>query len=224
MSTTVMRITAGLILLGYLGGIGAQPPLETGPETQVSDDGLYRVDQSIMDAAWLKPDLDLTPYKKILIMPTGVSFRSMAEMESRTDRSQTQTEFPVADDTKLVFRRVFQESFSEDLAALERYEISSVPGRNVLMVQGFLVDFVSGYPAEQASLVESRLNLRWEATIVLELRDFMSNEILARTVERERMQRLTGADVVVEERRRLMRRWSQLLRTRLVELSEISGK
>ncbi len=170
-----------------------------------------------MDAAWLKPDLDLTPYKKILVMPTGVSFRSMAEMES-------QTEFPVADEAKLVFRSVFQESFSEDLAALERYEISSLPGRNVLMVQGFLVDFVSGYPAEQASLVESRLNLRWEATIVLELRDSMSNEILARTVERERMQRLTGADVVVEERRRLMRRWSQLLRTRLVELSEISGK
>ena len=52
----------------------------------------------------------------------------------------------------------------------------------------------------------------------------MSNEMLARTVERERMERLTGAGVVWAERARLMRRWSRLLRTRLEELSEIASR
>ncbi len=48
MSTTVMRITAGLLLLGYLDGIGAQPPLETGPAEQLSGDCLYRTGADVV--------------------------------------------------------------------------------------------------------------------------------------------------------------------------------
>ncbi len=98
-----------------------------------------------------------------------------------------------------------------------------MPERGVLMVQGFLVDFVSGIPPERDLDPRSRLTLRWEATIILELRDSMSNEMLARTVERERFGRLTGAARVREVGQRLMGRWSRLLRTRLEELTEISG-
>ncbi len=222
-SATVMRIALASMLAGCVDEVGAQPPMEAGNAANVTEDGLNRVDQSVMDAASVKPGLDLTPYRQILVMPTGVSFRSIPESENRVSNRQSRAEYPLSDEAKIMFRRVFEEAFEEDFAAVEQYEPSEVPERDVMMVQGFLVDFVSGIPPERDLDPRSRLTLRWEATIILELRDSMSNEMLARTVERERFERLTGAALVWEEGQRLMRRWSQLLRRRLEELTEISG-
>ncbi len=219
----VMRIALTSMLAGCVDEVVAQAPLEAGSAAEITEDGLHRVDQSVMDAAWVKPGLDLTPYRQILVMPAGVSFRSIPESENRVSNRESRTEYPLSDEAKIMFRRVFEEAFEEDFAAVEPYELSKVPGRDVLMVQGFLVDFVSGIPPERDLDPESRLTLRWEATIILELRDSMSNEMLARTVERERFERLTGAARVREVGQRLMGRWSRLLRTRLEELTEISG-
>ncbi len=219
----VMRIALASMLAGCVDEVGAQPPLEAGNAADVTEDGLHRVDQSVMDAAWVKPGLDLTPYRQILVMPTGVSFRSISESENRVSNRESRAEYPLSDEAKIMFRRVFEETFEEEFAAVEQYKFSEVPGRDVLIIQGFLVDFVSGIPPERDLDPESRLTLRWEATIILELRDSMSNEMLARTVERERVERLTGAALAWEEGQRLMRRWSQLLRRRLEKLTEISG-
>ena len=216
-------VLLGSILVWCGGGLGAQPLLEMGPNGEVTEDGLHRVDQSVMDAAWVKPGLDLTPYRRIFVMPAGVSFRSIPESENRVRNRESRTEYPLSDEAKIMFRKVFEETFEEDFAAVEQYEPSKVPGRDVLMVQGFLVDFVSGIPPERDLDPGSRLILRWEATIILELRDSMSNEMLARTVERERVERLTGAARARDEGQQLMRRWSRLLRRRLEELTEISG-
>jgi hypothetical protein len=65
-------------------------------------------------------------------------------------------------------------------------------------------------------------NLNWEATIVLELRDSMSDDIVARTVERERIQEIVDSDFVREQIRQLTSRWARLLHTRFDELSAIA--
>ena len=57
-----MTAAAGLMLLWYAGGSGAQPILATGPDAEATEDGLHRVDLSIMDDAWVRPDLDLARY------------------------------------------------------------------------------------------------------------------------------------------------------------------
>ncbi len=220
----VVRLSAVLLLGVYVSELLAEPPLESGDAAEVTDDGLHRVDLAVMDAAWVREGLDLTPYKKLLILPTGISFRTPGESDDRPGVRDSGTEYPVSDEAKVMFRRVFGESFDADVASVERYELSDVPARDVLLVQGFLVDFVSSIPPERDILPGARLTLRWEGTIVLELRDSMSNEMLARTVERERMERLTGAGLVWAERERLMRRWSRLLRTRLEKLSEIASR
>ncbi len=108
------------------------------------------------------------------------------------------------------------------MGEIGRFEMSDVPGGDVLMVQGFLVNFISGAPEDQNGLKDIRLRLSWEATVVLELRDSMSNEILARTVEQERVERLTAIDVASHERVQLIHRWSKMLCTRLEELLDIS--
>jgi hypothetical protein len=55
-----------------------------------------------------------------------------------------------------------------------------------MIAHGFLVDVVSHVPPDSAGNISTTVRSTWEAPIVLELRDSMSHEILARTVERER--------------------------------------
>src|SRR5688572_31863994 len=54
---------AALAISLYAGAAPKQPRIETGPNAEVTHDGLVRVDRSVVDAAWVKPTLDLTPYK-----------------------------------------------------------------------------------------------------------------------------------------------------------------
>ncbi len=55
----ILSAAAGLVLLWHVGGSGAQPILATGSDADVTEEGLHRVHPSIMEAAWVRPDLDL---------------------------------------------------------------------------------------------------------------------------------------------------------------------
>jgi hypothetical protein len=202
-------------------GAGAQPLLETGANAEVTEDGLHRVAESIMDAAWVIPDLDLSAYDALYLRPTGVSFRGSGGDSNRAGRLIQQTEFPVGDDLKLEMRGYFQETFRQEFSSVAGYAASTVPGRSVLMVQGFLVEVSSELPPDEPG-TEFIQNLSWEATIVLELRDSMSDDILARTVERERVQEIVDSDFVAEQVRQLVRRWARLQHTRFDELAAIA--
>jgi len=213
---------AGVLLACYAVGSGAQPPLATGDDADVSEDGLHRVDTSVMAGAWVRPDLDLSKYTKVYFLGTGVLFREISGVTggvgSRLDRS----EFPVTPETQLEFRRVFRETLLEDLGGMDRFELTTTPGRDVLIAQGFLVDVVSHIPPRSVGDRATSLRRTWEATIVLELRDSMSHDMLARTVERERPDGYIDAEDVMRETRLLLRRWCRLLTQRMEELAEIS--
>jgi len=220
---TILSAAVGLILLWYAGGSGAQPILATGADAEISEDGLHRVAYSVMDAAWVKPNLDLAQYTKIYFLGTGVSFREVPETTYGAGSRFDRTEFPVSADSRRELRALLRDVFRTDLAEVERYEITAVPGRDVLIAQGFLIDVVSHVPPDSGVDRSTALRSTWEATIVLELRDSMSHEMLARTVERERPEGIINADDLWRDTRQLIRRWSRLLCARLEELSEISA-
>ncbi len=65
-----LSAATGFVLLWHVGGSGAQPRLATGSDADVTEEGLHRVHPSIMEAAWVRPDLDLSVYTRILLMST----------------------------------------------------------------------------------------------------------------------------------------------------------
>lgn len=215
------RAAAVALTLWLPCGAGAQPLLETGANAEITEDGLHRVAESIMDAAWVVPDLDLSAYDALYLRPTGVSFNAGGGGGNRAGRLIQQTEFPISDDLKLQMRGYFQETLLQELSSVAGYAVSAVPGRSVLMVQGFLVDVSSDLPPAETGTAFIQ-NLSWEATIVLELRDSMSDDILARTVERERVQEIVDSGLLPEQMRQLVRRWARLLHTRFDELTAIA--
>ena len=221
---TAPPVAAAIMLLWHA-EIGAQISLATGADAQVTQDGLHRVDTSQMDAAWVREDLDLSRYSGIYFLPTAVQFRDVEERRHTVRTLDSADVFFVNDTRKAQLREQFGESFREAAEGVESFELSEDVGRDVLLIGGLLTDVISGVPPEiRGATGGSTIRWAWEANIIMELRDSMSDEVLARTVNRERIEGPFDRAEVGPLTSRLVGDWSRLLIRRLEELAEASSQ
>ena len=126
-----------------------------------------------------------------------------------------------------MLREVVGEAFREELGKSKRYQIVTTPGPDTLVLVGTLIDIVSKAPPDNApGRYEVYLSSVGEATLVLELRDSLSNEVLARVADRRAAEQSgfpisANAITVWSEVRRLSRSWAMLLRKRLDEVTTV---
>lgn len=213
----------------YAAGAGAAPRVQTGPDAEVTADGLTRVDRSTMDMAWVKADLDLRPYDKLMLAGAEIQYRLVDDngRHYRPGRDD-QTEFPISDEGKAMLKEIFAEQFREELAKSERYELVTAPGPGTLLLVGTLIDVVSMTPPDDApGRYEVYLSEVGEATLILELRDSVTNEVLARAADRRVAESMPGAIsvntvTVWSEVRRLARAWAIQLRKRLDDVTTVA--
>ena len=65
-----------LIIFGAVLAVAScasEPTIQTGPNAEVTFDGLHRVDNSAFKDAWVDPDIDFSRYNKIL--PGGAFYQ-----------------------------------------------------------------------------------------------------------------------------------------------------
>ncbi len=217
----ILSAAAGLVLLWHAGGSGAQPILATGADADVTEEGLHRVHPSIMEAAWVRPDLDLSRYSRILLMPTGVQFREVAERRYNARTRIGVTEFPLGDEKKEWVRGVWRRAVNAKFAQEESYELYDGVGSNVLVVQGFLVDVVSRIPPVDIGSAFTLIRDPWSVNVVLELRDGTTAELLARTIDLRNAEGLVDVGTVWVRTEDLVERWAQVLSERLDQLSDL---
>ena len=221
-------VIAASLVLGTPAVVG-KPRLATGEDAEITYDGLHRVDKSVMALAWVKPDIDLTPYTKLMLVGAGISYKPVDDEGQRwwPGRS-TQTEFPMSDEAKERFREEVSEAFSKELARNERYEIVTEAGPGVLTLIGAMIDVVSRVPPvdECAARCDVYLDDVGEATLVVELRDSVTNEVLARAAERRAAESAFPIDAnkvtVWPEVRRLAQTWARIIRNRLEEFNTVA--
>jgi len=230
--TIILCATVGLALLWHAQS-GAQALLATGSDAQVTADGLHRVDPSLMDPAWVREDLDLSRYNRIHFLPTAVQFRDVEDRGYNARIVDSTDTFFVSETRKGQVREDFGAAFYEAVGGAEGYELSEEIGRDVLMIRALLADVISGVPPEFRGSGDSgggtvrwawETNIIWEANIIMELRDSMSDDVLARTVNRERIAGPVDRAELGPLTSRLMEEWSRLLMRRLEELSEFSSE
>ena len=195
----------------------APATVQQGPDAEVSYDGLHRVDNSAFQKAWADPDIDFSRYAKI--MPGGAFFEFRAVKKTGTTaRSNTGEEFFwISDANKERLREEVSAIFNEELAKSTRFAVTDAPGRDVLVIRGGLHDIVSRVPPQIAGRGDVYLSSVGEATLILEVVDSMSGEVIARAAERRAAEpagggmRSTPVTSWVEVRR-LSRRWATRLR------------
>jgi hypothetical protein len=212
----------------------AQPRLpeveiDTGPGAEVSADGLYRVTNPVYREVWVKPDADFASYTAVQLDPVEIAYKRKP-VETRLRRNESN--FALTEKQTSDFKRYFTEAFEKELAAASSWELASTPGPRVLRIQAAIIDLVIKVPTRSLIGSDSVFTTSTgEMTLLMELRDALSGEILARVVDRREARAagsgdihdlyyssaVTNADAV----RRVFRRWAQILRARLDQIREL---
>lgn len=212
-----------LILIAATTVVGCSttpPTIQEGPNAEVSFDGLHAIDNSVFQNAWTDPDIDFSRYEKI--MPGGAffEFRAVKKSSATYRSSSSASEYWIDDKDKEKLKVETTAIFREELAKSTRFEMTESPGGNVLIVRGGLHDVMSKVPPQTASRSDVYLSSVGEATLVLEIIDSMSNEVIFRAVERRAAETMSGgmrssSVTTSAEVRRLLQRWATKLRNGL---------
>lgn len=197
------------------------PTIDTSPGAEVTFDGLYPVQGGRADAAWARPDVDISKYSKIMLQGAGIEYRPGGEAGRTWSARSSGGPYEVTKRQKEEFRKIVAEKFLEELGKSEYFTLVNEPGPDVLLIRGAILDVVSYVPPEPVGgRTDIYLSRVGEATLVLEIRDSITEAILARAVDRRAADNMSGfaeSNRVTNtaEVRRLVGSWARLLRERL---------
>ena len=209
-----------------IAGCASDPTIQTGPNAETTFDGLVRIDNARFAGAWIDPEVDLALYTKIIPGGAEFEFRNVQKMSASAARRSNEREFWISDTNRQRLVDTVTEVFTEELQKSEHFAVTDKPAPDALIIIGGLQDIVSQVPPEDVGRSEVWLRSVGEATLVIELRDSLSNEVVYRAVERRaaesvgnQMIRANTATTWAEVRR-WARRWAVRLREGLDSIHE----
>lgn len=207
---------ACLLSAAGCGSTGFAPRLGT----ETSHDGLVKVENARVSAAWLRPDFDLAGYHRVKFEGAGIAYRPLGGMGGA---------FPVSESAQRRLREILEEEFRSELGRSTRFERTEEVGPDVLLVWGGLLDVLSQAPPASAGRETVYLRSLGEATLVVELRDSQSNTTLARILDRREVVDRSSAPIRympgsgAAEFRAMARSWARRLRQRLDDAPTLTG-
>ena len=219
----LVAIAAAVLITGCA---SQEPAVQTGPTAETTFDGLVRIDNSRFAGAWIDPEIDLTQYTKIIPGGAAFEFRNVQKTSAMAARRSNEREFWISDANKQRLTDTVSEVFTEELQKSKHFTVTDEPAADALIIVGGLHDIVSQVPPEEVGRSEIWLRSVGEATLVIELRDSLSNEVVYRAIER-RAAESTGNQMIRgntattwAEVRRWARRWAVRLREGLDSIHE----
>jgi hypothetical protein len=183
----------------------------------VTHDGLERVERSKMARAWVKPGVDFSQYTEVGLLDCEVAFRRNWRMNHPGVRTRDMERIKKA--LAEEFRKVFTDELEKG-----GYPIAAEPDHNVLLIRPAIIDLnVAAPDTNTAGRSDSFTTSAGSMTLVVELYDSVSSEILARAIDRRNARNVgnvtwTTRGTNTEAARRLLKRWANLLVTKLDEV------
>lgn len=195
-----------LMLALMVGGIAdaKEPEIDTSDSALVTVDGLYPVKHTRIDVAYAKPDLDLSQYNKVMVAPVSIAYKKRS-FELGEEQIERMEEYFIA-------------ALNDQLTE-EGYEIVGSPGPDVLLVEASIVDlYVNRPPERSVGRTTVFTASSGEMTLIGELKDSKSGEILVRFADRQQPRSHWARSTSVSEWsevRRAFRFWAGILQERL---------
>jgi hypothetical protein len=219
-------IVALVLASALLGGCAT-----TATQQKTEWDGLVRQPHPRLAAVFVRPAIqeDMAAFRSVMLDPVDVSFSSEFERSRRAGITSRRLD---ADDLAAIQRNLadlFQQVFREELQG-GGYEVVDKPGPDTLRVSAAIVDLFITAPEATQPIGRSRTYTAdsGRMTLVLELRESVTGEILVRAVD-ARSGRNTGTLTVANratntnDARRALRIWARALRDGLDEFHARKG-
>jgi len=186
-------------------------------------DGLVRRPGTRIDSLFVKPDVDVAAFTSVLLDPVQVSFASNWDRNRVARGSATRIS---ASDVAAIQSRLaelFRETFRTNLAS-GGFQLVEEPGPETLRVTAAIVNlYVTAPNTRSPGRSRTYTANSGQMTLVAELRDSETGELLARAVDTQRG-RSTGVMTVsssvrnTSDARRAIGIWATALREGLEEL------
>jgi len=187
---------------------------------EVTHDGLERVERSRVARAWVKPDVDFSQYTHVSLLDCTVAFRRNWRMNHSGVRTRDMER--IKRDLANEFRTVFTEELENG-----GFPVVDAPDDHVLLIRPAIIDLnVAAPDTNSAGRSDSFTTSPGQMTLVIELFDSVSNEILARAIDRRTARnsgnlRWTTRGTNRDAARRILRGWAGLL---VAKLEEVRGE
>ena len=198
------------------------PTLQTGPDAEVTVDGLVRVDHAVVPVAYRKPDMDLSQYTRFMLDSVEVAYQRDPGNRRRSPMGGGGDNFALSPSQMETLKGMFQEAVVEALTKDDGYELTTESGPDVLRITASLIDLVVRVPTDLGGRQDVYTRSYGLVSLILELRDSQSGEILVRAGDRRDPTRGTSnhlAEVspvfVRADMNRLFQYWADLMRERL---------
>lgn len=192
--TKLPRSVIVTCLVMLIVGCGPQPRQAMPVSTQgVNIEGLQQVPSRNFEVAFVRPGVRFSHYNKLLVNELELAFRT-------PDRSQDQ--FPLGEDQKTRFRAAMATAFGDELGKLQNLEVVTEPGPAVLDLNVRVQDIAASSPGRRVGTMgraSFAIETVGEMTLVIELRDSQSEEVLVRVFDRRAFEgaaMLSGEDVI----------------------------
>jgi hypothetical protein len=185
---------------------------------ELTHDGLERVPDSRVERAWVKPGVDFSQYTEVTLLDCSVSFRRNWRMSHPGVRARDMERIKsmLADE----FRQIFAKALENG-----SHPLVTDADDHVLLISPAIIDLDIAAPdTDSGGRSNSFTKSPGAMTLVIELHDSVTNEILARVIDRRRTRnfgnilrwatRGTNRDAA----RRILRIWANQLVSRLDEI------
>jgi hypothetical protein len=197
---------------------------------QASEDnweGLVRVKSDKIELVYLAPEADFRPYTQVLLDPSEMAMQKNWLRDQRRDSSSLGGQATERDVVRALERgsKEFDGYFAEAFTKAG-FTIATAPGPDVVRIRSGVVDIDVVAPDVSASRSRTFSEEAGAGTLVIEVRDSVTNALLGRAIERRiagdngpwlRTSASNRADFD-----RLFRRWAETAAEGLVELKALS--
>ena len=206
----------------------ATAPLSKAQATSAwSEEGLQPLKIKGLDVVYARPDADLGAYTKILLGPVTVAFH---RDWGRNGAAGSRMPVSAADSQRIrdKLAKLVREEVLKELAN-GGYQLVDAAGDHVLEVDMAIVNLQVNAPDLGVGRTRSYAVSAGELTLVAELRDSATGEVLMRVFDRTlaresfRPQLITSVDNAAEARAAASA-WAKALRTELDRAKQASGK
>jgi len=184
-------------------------------------DGLVLKQSSKVDAAYVDPEADLSGYTTVILGDADVSFSKDWD-PNRGERGVDRVSAKDIQDIRQGVADLFREVFTEELTE-GGYELVEEPSHTTLLIRPAIVDlYINSVEGSRPGRTYTYTAEAGRMTLVVELRDSATGDVLARAVDRSRarktgMYTMSSRNTNVAEARRMFKAWADLLRQALDE-------
>ena len=135
---------------------------------------------------WVHPDADFTEYDKLYLWEAEFEYRDVgpARRTRSTMMSTRKREFGISDPDREKFEAAVSESFIKEIQKGKKFTVADDIGPGTIIVRGGALDIISSVPPDMVGAGDIYLASIGEATLVIELVDAETGEVLAVVAER----------------------------------------